>query len=253
MKTILVPLVIVALAAMLHAVDTSKPFDLTTMLGEKFKNCHITKVTPDGLTIVHDGGVARISFAILDDEWKQQFNYDPEKAREYAKEQDEKRAAAEASRAEMAKQRKLEEEKRMEELAAAERKRSEDDARALKEYQESLKSAATPATPLAPLPGDATPNLNMIAPQPIMQTEVVVPTLTPVGDPYAPQRIRSQTYVYPDGYHGGYYHGYPYGYYPYQPVYRTYGYPYTPCPSSSIIPGVRGTISSGSFSIRIGR
>ena len=68
------------------------PFDLTTTLGEKFKNCRITKVTPEGLTIVHDRGVARLSFALLGDELKQQFDYDPATAREYAKAEQEKTA-----------------------------------------------------------------------------------------------------------------------------------------------------------------
>jgi hypothetical protein len=80
-----------------------------------------------------------------------------------------------------------------------------------------------------------------------MQTDIVVPIVTPLGDPYSPSsKIRSHTYSYPGGYHGGYL--------PYQPIYGHpgYGFPYTPCPSSSIIPGVRGSISSGRMTIRVG-
>jgi len=258
MKPILVLGVITSLMTILCAVDTSKPFDLTTILGEKFKNCRIMKATPEGLTVVHDKGVVRLSFALLSEEWKQQFNYDPAVAREFAQAEEEKRKAAEAVRAEMKRKRDLSEEAQLAELAAAERRRLEADASAVKEYQDSIKSANTPPpplAPLAPLPGDATPGLNAaiaspgaVASQPIMQTEVVVPTVSPVGDPYTPSRIRSQTYIMP----GSYYGGYPFGYY--QPIFSSPGYscPITPCPTSSIIPGVHGTISTGGMTLHIG-
>lgn len=249
MKATLVLVVITSLMTVLRAVDTSKPFDLITTLGEKFRNCRITKATPEGLTIVHDSGVAKLSFALLGEEWKKQFDYDPAKAREYAQAEDEKRQAAEALRAEALRKQKLNEDEQLAELAVAERKRLQADARVVKEYQDSVTAANTPPTPLAPLPGDVTPNLSAPILQPIMQTEVVVPTVTAIGDPYSPSsRIRSYT--------SGYYGGYPYGYYqPYQPIYGYphCGYPITPCPPSSMIPGVSGAISSGSFSVRIGR
>jgi hypothetical protein len=248
MKAILVLLVIMSLMPALSAVDTSKPFDLTTTLGEKFQNCHITKVTPESITIVHDRGVAKLSFTLLGDEWKEQFEYDPAKAREYAQAEDEKREATAAKRAQLERQRKLDENEQIAALAAADRQRAEADARLVKEHEDAIKAASIPPTPLAPLPGDPTPNLGQLLPQPIMQTEVVVPTVTPLGDPYTPTKIRSRTYTYP----GGYYSGYPYGYYPYQPVYGAPGYgSYTPCPSSSYIPGVQGVISSGGMSIHI--
>lgn len=255
MKPILVLVVITSLMTTLCAVDTSKPFDLTTILGEKFKNCRITKATPEGLTVVHDKGVVRVSFTLLSNEWKQQFNYDPVAAREFAQAEEEKRKAAEAARAEMKRKRELSEEAQLADLAAAERTRLEADARAVKEYQDSVKSANTPPLPLAALPGDATPGLSApspapgaIASQPIMQTEVVVPTVTPVGDPYTPSRIRSHSYILP----GDYYGGYPFGYY--QPIYGYpgFGCPITPCPTSSIIPGLHGTISTGGMSLHIG-
>jgi hypothetical protein len=154
----------------------------------------------------------------------------------------------------MERKRNLSEEEALAELAAAERKRLEADAKAVKEYQESVKAANTPPTSLAPLPGDTTPDLGILAPQPIMQTEIVVPEVTPLGDPYSPsRRIRSHSYIYSDGYLP-YSYGYGYGYsYPYQPIYSypRVGYPYTPSPSSSFIPGVKGAISSGGVIIRV--
>lgn len=262
MKTTLVLMVITSMMTVLCAVDTSKPFDLTTTLGEKFKGCHISKVTPEGLTIVHAGGVARLSFEVLGDEWKQQFRYDPAKAQEFVAAEQAKQKIADTKRAELNRRRELTEEAHLAELAVAERKRLESDARATREYQDAIKAAQMPAAPLAPLPGDATPALSQTTPQPIMQTEVVVPTLTPVGDPYTPTRIRSQTYVYPGGFYGGYL---PYGYY--QPIYGHpghghhghghshygHGSPYCPHPVPYSTPGVSGTISTGGMILRIGR
>lgn len=257
MKTTFVLVVIMSLMTVLRAVDTSKPFNLTTILGEKYKNCRITKVTPEGLTLVHEHGVVKVGFDVLSDEWKQQFHYDPVQAREYAEAEQEKREAAEAKLAEMNRKRALAEEAQLADLAAAERKRLEAEAQAVKEYQDSVRAANTPQTPLAPLPGDVTPALstNMAQPplnQPIFQTEVVVPTVTPLGDPYTPSRIRSTSYYYSDGIYGGYPFGYGYGFY--QPIYANPGcaVPFTGCPSSSIIPGVHGSISSGGMTIHVG-
>ena len=260
MKATLVLMVTLSLVTVLCAVDTAKPFELTTLIGEKFKNCRITKATPEGLTIVHDNGVSRISFTALSEEWRKMFDYDPQKAQEFAQAEEKKRQLAEEKRAELERKRRVMEEEHLEALAAAERKSIADEARAVKEYQDSVKAANTPPAPLAPLPGDATPNLSMPIPQPIMQTEAVVPTVPPIGDPFSPTRIRSQSYIltdgyYPGGYYGGYYGGYPNYYQTYQPIYSNPGcnYPCTPCPTSSIIPGVHGTISTGAFSIRINR
>lgn len=247
MKTTLVLVVMISLAATLSALDTSKPFTLTTLLGQKYKNCRITKATPEGITVVHDGGVARLTFNVLSDEWKQHFNYDPEKARAYAEAEAVKRKEVEAKVAELKRQRDRAEEAHLAELAAAERRRLEAEAKAVQDYQNTVAAANAPMTPLAPLPGDATPNLGTPPPpQPIMYTESVVPNVPPVGDPYAPAgRYRSSSYYYSDGY-------LPFGaYYPYQPI---YGIPncshhISPCPPSSFAPGVSTTvISSGGIS-----
>lgn len=255
MKTTFVLVIITALVTTLSAVDTSKPFDLTTRLGEKFQNCRITKVTPEGLTIVHEAGVARVSFSALDEELQKQFHYDPVKAREYAETEQAKAKAAEAKRAELNRQREMNEEEQLAALAAAERKRLEADARATKEYQDAVKAAQTPAAPLAPLPGDPTPALSQQSSAPIMQTEVVVPEVTALGDPYTPTKIRSQTYIMPGGYVGGYVpyggygygSGYGYGGY-YQPIYNHPG-----CAVPYGHPGVRGTVTTGGLMIQINR
>lgn len=253
MKTTLVLVVIASLMTVLHAVDTSKPFDLTTTLGETYKNCRIMKATPDGLTLVHEGGVAKVSFENLSDEWKDKFNYDPAKARVFTEKEAQNRKLAEAKRVEMNRKREMQEEEQLAELAAQERKRIEQDAKAAKEYADAVKAANTPLAPLAPLPGDATPDLGKPVPQPVVQTEVVVPTLTPITDVYTPTKIRSRTYILNDGsYYGGYS---PYGYGYYQPIYGYpgYGYPGSPCPHPVPYtrPGVSGTISIGGGVIHV--
>ena len=239
------------LVGVLPALDTSKPFDLTTKTGEKFKNCRITKVTPDGLSLMHDGGVAKVGFEMLDDAWKKLFNYDPAKAREFAATEAARQKEDAAKRAEQNRERERLEEQQLAALAAAERRRLEAEAKTV----EALKAANAPITPSASLPGDATPALS----QPVVQTESVVPTVTPVGDPYTPTKIRSSTQIWPDNYYGHGYapYGYGYGYGYYQPVYSYPGYlaPRPPCVHAvpHYHPGVSGTISRGGFSIRVGR
>lgn len=249
MKTTLVSVFTALLVTVLPAVDTSKPFDLTTKTGEKFKNCRITKVTPDGISLMHDGGVAKVGFEMLDDAWKNLFHYDPAKAREFAEAEAVRQKDAEVKRAAMSRERERLEEQQLAAIAAAERRRLEAEAKSV----EALKAANAPITPSASLPGDATPALS----QPVMQTEAVVPTVTPVGDPYTPTKIRSSTHVWPDSYSGHGYAPYSYGYGYYQPVYSYPGYvtPRPPCVQATPYPGtgVSGTIRSGGFSIRVGR
>ncbi len=254
MKTSFILVIITSLVTTLSfAAVTTAPFDLTTKLGEKFKNCRVTKITPEGLTVVHDGGVARLSFSVLDEELRKYFNYDPVKAREYAAAEQAKAKVAEEKRMELNRQREMNEEDQLAALAAAERKRLQADARATKEYQDAIKAAQTPTAPLAPLPGDPTPSLSPGSTAPVMQTEVVVPELAPIGDPYSPTKIRSQTYILPNGYVGGYapYGGYGYGYgYGYGGYYQpVYSHPGCAVPYGSL--GVHGTITTGGLMIQV--
>ncbi|MFZ4768126.1 MAG: hypothetical protein ACOYMN_24525 [Roseimicrobium sp.] len=232
--------------------EQTKPFDLTTTLGETYKNCRIIKATPEALTIVHDGGVAKLKLAYLDDEWRKKFDYDPVAAREFAASEEEKRAAAEAKRAELARARAVQDEKRITERTVQE-KNSPPNA------SPAAAAENTRLTPLAPLPQDGQRSISVHrasgsgsqstsmsveqSGQPVFQTEVVVPTVTPLGDPFSPTKIRSQTYILPPGYFSG---GYPpYGY---PPVYLHQN---PPCLIPQPRTGVSGTISSGRFSIQI--
>lgn len=241
--------------------EEPKPFHLTTTLGETYKNCRIIKVTPEAITVVHDGGVAKVGFVILDDEWKKKFAYDPGKARAFAEAEQERAGEAAVKRAEQNRKRELREEEMLAELAAQERKRIEAEARLAKEQADAARAASMPQTPLAALPGDPAPAPVAQTPAPIMQTEVVVPMVTPITDVYTPTKIRSQNFILPEGYYYGGYAPYgfsPYGYY--QPIYTypgtgypIHGHPGGICPPHVLRPGVSGTISSGGMSIQITR
>lgn len=260
MKTTLVLMVTAWLVAGLQAAelpkDESKPFNITTTLGETYKNCRIVKATPEGLTVVHDRGVAKLSFEILGDEWREKFRYDPSKAREFATAEEKRTKEAAAKRAELNKRRELSEEDMLADLAAQERRRIELESKLMKEQADAVKAANTPPTQLAPMPGDPQTRTGTQTSQPVVQTEMVIPTVTPITDVYTPTKIRSQTYILQDGlYYGG---GYPpYGYY--QPIYGYPGYVYPgqPCPHQHatpyLRPGVGGRIATEGMTIQINR
>jgi hypothetical protein len=56
--------------------------DITTLKGETFKKATVTRVEPDGITVTHAAGVAKIPFSDLPKEWQEKYGYDPQKAAE---------------------------------------------------------------------------------------------------------------------------------------------------------------------------
>jgi hypothetical protein len=252
MKTVL--MLTLALSAMLLSgmqaapeEETGKPFQLTTLTGDTYKNCRILKVTPETMTVMHDAGVSKISFENLSDEWRTKFRYDPAKAEEFAR-AEEQRAKEAAEKREVAmKKQQLREEEKMDILVARERQRLAAE-----------KAAAELGPPLAPapLPGDATPQLGTGASQPV---EEIVPSLSPITQVYTPG---AGTYrQYGRDRYGYLYSGF-YGYgYPYVPIYGGgSGY----CPphhhhhhhsgSSYVQPIIRGSFSvGGNTVIRVNR
>lgn len=118
--------------------QTIKPatFEIRTLRGVTYHNCQIVNSTPAYLTIMHDGGVARLKFELLHSEWRQKFQYDPQKAAAFLMTETEaRREKMAAYKEQMAKQSRMEEQ-RLAELAAK---------------QQILSS---PYPPLAPFPGD---------------------------------------------------------------------------------------------------
>jgi hypothetical protein len=238
MKTLVHSVLTLLLAvgmAMAETPATDKPFELTTLTGQTYKNCRVIKALPDAITVVHDGGVAKVSFENLSEAWRTKFNYDPIKAVAFMEEEEEKQAELRRKEKKLQDEREYAEEVRLSDLAKLEAERAK--------FAEA--QARTPES-LAPMPGEST-----ITPVPVVQTEVVVPPFTPISHVYTPGLNRSQTYILRDG--GGYYPGYPIG----TPIYVNPGYPAGYCPPGVHYPQtrpiLRGNIQIGPTTIRINR
>ena len=52
-------------------------------MGVTYTNAKITRVEPDGITLTHSRGIAKIPFQELSDEIQKAYNYDPAKAASY--------------------------------------------------------------------------------------------------------------------------------------------------------------------------
>jgi hypothetical protein len=72
------------LAMAATAAEPAKIPTLTTTDGKTYKAVTITKVEPDGIRIMHDGGMAKIPFEKLSEALRKQHGYDPKKAAEHA-------------------------------------------------------------------------------------------------------------------------------------------------------------------------
>jgi hypothetical protein len=255
MKTVLI--LAIALSVMLvsgvHAQEQAapeeeaKPFQITTLTGDKYKNCRIMKVTPEAMTVMHDAGVTKISFENLSDEWRTKFRYDAAKAEEYAN-AEAQRAKDEAEKRQTAlKKQQMREEEQMDILVARERQRLA--------AEKALAELGPPLAP-APLPGDATPNLGASGSDVV---EEIVPSLSPITQVYTPgagtyRQFGRDRYSYFDsGFYG----------FPFVPVFSGSGGSFCPpshhhhhhsSGSSFVRPMVRGSFSvGGSGVIRVNR
>lgn len=65
---------------------------ITTTRGVTYKNCKIRRVEPDGISISHSSGIAKIPFGELPREYATQYGYDPQKAGQYARDMAQRRA-----------------------------------------------------------------------------------------------------------------------------------------------------------------
>jgi hypothetical protein len=259
MKSLLMLLSVLfmGLAATCSAQDEeAKPFDLTNLYGETYHGCRILKVTPAAIVVAYDKGVAKIQFTLLSKEWKDLYNYDPAEALAYERSEQKARLAAEEKRKELKKKRDKHDIELMKNLAELEKKQNAEVDERERKLAEETKQAAAP--PLAALPGDASNQ------QPIATTEVVVPTVNSLGQPYTPAYRKNQPYVYPDGglyiYPGGSTYVFPQS--GYQPLYvnpYSQGYnpycinPYGYVPGHRNVPGTAGQITVGPGIIRIHR
>ena len=74
-----------------HGEAPPKQFEkLETTKGKVYENVTVRKVEPDGLSIMHESGTAKVAFEHLSDELKTAFGYDEGKAAEHREAQAEK-------------------------------------------------------------------------------------------------------------------------------------------------------------------
>ena len=59
---------------------------LKTTRGREYQKCRVLKVDPDGLTVTHNQGIAKISFTELDKSVQEKYGYEKEKADKFYKE-----------------------------------------------------------------------------------------------------------------------------------------------------------------------
>jgi hypothetical protein len=91
--------------------------EITDLTGKIYKNVTVRKVDPDGLLIAHSGGVKKLAFTELSEEFQAKYGYDPAKAERFAKEQAALQAAARQQAMEQSRIRE-EEAKKAREMAA---------------------------------------------------------------------------------------------------------------------------------------
>ena len=58
--------------------------DLTTLSGKKYTGVTVTRVEPNGISISHDDGLAKILFTDLSEELRTKHGYDPKKAGQFS-------------------------------------------------------------------------------------------------------------------------------------------------------------------------
>lgn len=266
-------LVLVANFLLGAGIDPSQPFTLTTLLGETYRGCRLVKVTPEALTISHENGVTKIPFENLGDDWKKRFSYTPEKARAFQKEEAERIAAIEAQRKKAREENDRIQSRQMAEMALAESNRLRMDEAIARQRAEAAAAAALAGNMqpglMTPLPGTPVPVLGggIIASSSSpgatttveSTTEILVPSVPPLGPVYTPGPTTTQRVIIHEGTvftpgDGTIFYLNP-GYSGYVPGYV---YPPPACPPRHIIThpprsGFGATIHTGSGSIRIGR
>ncbi len=86
MKTLTVSLL--CLAASIVVADDFKTID-----GKEYKNAKVTRVEPDGITLVTKWGISKLYFTELPKEVQERFHYDAAKNNAYSREQNAHQAA----------------------------------------------------------------------------------------------------------------------------------------------------------------
>jgi len=84
--------------ALFSAAPLLSAADLATLDGKVFKDYTVTKVEPDGLSIRHAEGMAKIPFHRLPEEMQKEHGYDPFHAYDYDQDEERKRRETEAQK-----------------------------------------------------------------------------------------------------------------------------------------------------------
>ena len=66
---------------------TNFPAIITTTTGKTYQGCRLERAYPDGISVIHATGVAKIAYSDLEASFAASFGYDPEKARQFAQEE----------------------------------------------------------------------------------------------------------------------------------------------------------------------
>ncbi len=215
--------VLFALPIMPVLAETQSPFvaSITTVYGETFKNCQIIKATPAALTVVHDNGVAKLGFDLLNAHWRTAFKYDPREARKFVAQEAEERRETEILRKQLNERREREEERFLAEIAEEESRRvAEQDAREREMAEQAAQAMAESREQNALLP-----SLEPLPGEEVRKAEVTVgtvlgnavrrpadfgfPFVTPLGPPYAPQIKKADQLYRQDRYWYYLINGYP--------------------------------------------
>jgi hypothetical protein len=187
---------------------------ISTRNGRVFHDCKVMRIYPDGVSFTHRDGAAKIAFKDLPENLRKEFRYDPQKEKEYQREQA-------ALRKEEQKREKLREAAMQERLMEAQM------------AEASYLAAARAAAQTAPV----VPAMSMALPGETLPT-VSYQTPSWVGAPITGSALGGSGYrrssfagyfPYTGGYYGypAYGYGYPscgYGY----PYHGGYGYGYAP-------------------------
>lgn len=86
MKIICFLAAILGMASGVRATVDQQTHTIRTLSGKTYEQCRILKAYPDGLAFSHANGAAQVPFALLGEEWRKKFNYNPETAENYVAE-----------------------------------------------------------------------------------------------------------------------------------------------------------------------
>ena len=62
---------------------TNNPGEIRLLSGQVYRHCQVTREEPDGITVMHAKGIAKLFFVNLPDEYRSKYDYDPKKAAAY--------------------------------------------------------------------------------------------------------------------------------------------------------------------------